>query len=197
MKKSVKQIKYILIALVILIPLIKLILKIQFRITLLNTEQVIFTYWLTYSILVVFLLKLIPNEKFRISASIFLFIYLLILYIGSGLSDKSDTLKVFISPNKSNTLIVYTDITWYPKGYITLSQKIGPFLQKSLKTPALLGYVDINTLNYDLSWKDDNTVIMTGGIIKANSHILKRYHETLPDECGFEIKDTEIYLTLD
>lgn len=196
MRKNIKLIKHILIALVILIPLIKLFFMIQFGITLINTEQVIFTYWTIYSILVILLLKLIPNKKFIITSSVFLFIYLFVLYLGNGLDSKSNTLKEFTSPNNSNTLIVNTRITWYPNGYIKLSKKIAPFLKKSLDTPELRGYVKLNTLNYDLSWKDDNTVIMTGNVIKSNFHILKMFRETLPEDCDFQVKDKELYLYL-
>lgn len=196
MKKKIKLIKYFLIALVILIPIIKILLEAQFGITLISTKRVIGTYIALYSLLLLFAADMIHSKPFILILVIFWVIYGFTLYLGNGLDSKLSNSKEYTSPNNENILIVNTRITWYPHGYIKFSKKVGPFLQKSIKTPKLKGYDRNNNLNYGVSWKDDDTVIVIGKIVAGNVYNLEKAKENYPDKCGYEIIDKELYLNL-
>ena len=196
MKTTVKLIKYFIITLLFLIPLIKFFLDVQFGITLMNTAEVIGTYILVYSILGILAVLMVRKVSFGIVMFVFLSIYAFTLYLGNGLDSKLSTLNEYTSPNNSNILIVNTHITRYPSGYIKFSKKISPFLQKSIRTPKLEGYLKNNNLNYTVSWKDDNTAIITGRVVVKNTTKFNKVKERLPDECDYEIIDESLYLNL-
>jgi len=197
MKKKIKLIKYFIITLLILIPAIKLFLELQFGITLLNDDKIIYTYITIYSFLAMLLVFMMKKFSSMVITIIFLFIYGFTLYIGNGLDDGLCTLEEYTSPNNENILIVNIQSSWYPSANVRFYEKVGSFFKKSIKTPKMDGqFDDHNVVGIGISWKDDNTVIISGGIVKINMRKLEKVKERLPDKCDYEIIDNNLYLNL-
>ena len=197
MKKKIKPIKYFIITLLILIPAIKLFLELQFGITLLNDDKIIYTYITIYSFLAMLLVFMMEKFSSMVITIIFLFIYAFTLYIGNGLDDGLRTLEECISPNNENILIVNIQTSWYPSANVRFYKKVGSFFKKPIKTPQIEGqFNDDHVIGMDISWKDDNTVIISGGIVKTNMRKLEKVKENFLDKCDYEIIDNNLYLNL-
>lgn len=197
MKKKIKLIKYFIITLLILIPAIKLFLQLQFGITLLNDNKIIYTYITIYSFLVILLVFMMEKFSSMVITIIFLFIYVFTLYIGNGLDDGLRTLEEYISPNNKNILIVNTQTSWYPSANVRFYKKVGSFLKKTIKIPKIEDqFNDDHVIGMDISWKDDNTVIISGFIVTRNTNKLEKIKGNFPDECDYEIIDNNLYLNL-
>lgn len=197
MKKKIKLIKYFIITLLILIPAIKLFLQLQFGITLLNDDKIIYTYITIYSFLAMLLVFMMEKFSSMVITIIFLFIYVFTLYIGNGLDDGFRTSEEYISPNNENILIVNIQTSWYPSANVRFYKKVGSFFKKSIKAPKIEGeFNDDHVIRMDISWKDDNTVVISGVIVKRNTYKLEKIKENFPDKCDYEIIDNNLYLNL-
>jgi len=180
MKKKIKIIKYFIITLLILIPAIKLFLELQFGITLLNDDKIIYTYITIYSFLAMLLVFMMKKFSSMLITIIFLFIYVFTLYIGNGLDDRLRTLEEYISPNNENVLIVNIQTSWYPSANVRFYKKVGSFFKKTIKAPKIEGeFNDDHVIKMDISWKDDNTVIISGFIIKRNTYKLEKHNKNM------------------
>lgn len=133
MKERLKIIKYFIIALLILIQAIKLFLELQFGITLLNDDKIIYTYITIYSFLVILLVFMMEKFSYMVITIIFMFIYVFTLYISNGLDDGLRILEEYISPNNKNILIVNTQTSWYPSANVRFYKKVGSFFKKQLR----------------------------------------------------------------
>lgn len=133
MKKKIAIIKYFIIALLILIPAINLFLELQFGITLLNDDKIIYTYITIYSFLAILLVFMMKKFSSMVIIIIYLFIYVFTLYIGNGLDDRLRTSEEYISPNNKNILIVNTQTSWYPSSNIRFYKKEDLSLKKRLR----------------------------------------------------------------
>jgi len=197
MKKKIKIIKYFIITLLILIPAIKLFLELQFGITLLNDDKIIYTYITIYSFLAMLLVFMMKNFSSMVITVIFLFIYVFTLYIGNGLDDGLRTLEEYISPNNENILIVNIQTSWYPSANVRFYKKVGPFFKKTIKAPKIEDqFNDDHVIRMDISWKDDNTVVISGFIVIRNTYKLEKIKKNFPDKCDYEIIDNNLYLNL-
>ena len=196
-KSKTKSIKYFILTLLFLIPLIKFFLDVQFGITLMDTVKVIGTYIAVYSILTVLAIIMVRKISFCAVMIIFWYIYVFSLFLSNGLDDRFHTIKKYNSPNNENILIVDTQADWYPGATVRLYKEVGPFLRKLIRTPKLDGtFENYTNVSLDISWEDDNTVMINGGIIKMNMKKLKKVKEKLPDQCDYEIIDEQLYLNI-
>jgi len=197
MKKKIKLIKYFIITLLILIPAIKLFLEFQFGITLLNDDRIIYTYINIYSFLAMLLVFMMKKFSSMVITVIFLFIYVFTLYIGNGLDDRLRTSEEYISPNNENILIVNIQTSWYPSANVRFYKKVGSFFKKTIKAPKIEGeFNDDHVIRMDISWKDDNTVVISGFIVIRNTYKLENIKKNFPDKCDYEIIDNNLYLNL-
>ena len=197
MKKKIEIIKYFIIVLLILIPAINLFLELQFGITLLNDDKIIYTYITIYSFLAILLVFMMKKFSSMVIIIIYLFIYVFTLYIGNGLDDRLRTSEEYISPNNKNILIVNTQTSWYPSSNIRFYKKVGPFFKKTIKIPKIEDkFNDDHVIRMDISWKDDNTVVISGFIVIRNTHKLENIKKNFPDKCDYEIIDNNLYLNL-
>ncbi len=198
MKERFKIIKYFIIALLILIPGIKLFLDLQFGITLLNDDKIIYTYIAIYSILAIVLVFMMKKFSYMVITIIFLFIYVFTLYIGNGLDDRFRTSEEYISPNNENILIVNIQTSWYPSANVKFYKKVGSFFKKTIKVPKIEGeFNDDRVIRMDISWEDDDTAVISGFIVKRNRYKLEKIKENFPDKCDYETIDNNLYLKLE
>ena len=196
MKKKIKVIKYF-ITLLILIPAIKLFLEFQFGITLLNDDRIIYTYINIYSFLAMLLVFMMKKFSSMVITIIFLFIYVFTLYIGNGLDDRFRTSEEYISPNNENILIVNIQTSLHPSANVRFYKKVGSFFKKTIKAPKIEGeFDDDHVIRMDISWKDNNTVVISGFIVIRNTYKLEKIKKNFPDKCDYEIIDNNLYLNL-